>query len=135
MSPRRLHSANVFLIKLTTFPILIIIGVYERFLAAGREWRETGRDSPSLFTSLPRQLKNMPILEGLVGTRAEDLVEGTRILILTHFLARSPSRQPSSMSTRNTTMTYSSQATKRTKSARDAAIMVLGNTQGHRPGV
>ncbi|KAI4519528.1 hypothetical protein K525DRAFT_258399 [Schizophyllum commune Loenen D] len=75
LSPRRLHSANVFLIKLTTFPILIIIGVYERFLAAGREWRETGRDSPSLFTSLPRQLKNMPILEGLVGTRAEDLVE------------------------------------------------------------
>ncbi|KAL1759335.1 hypothetical protein FB107DRAFT_257575 [Schizophyllum commune] len=75
LSPRRLHSANVFLIKLTTFPILIIIGVYERFLAAGREWRETGRDSPSLFTTLPRQLKNMPILEGLVGTRAEDLVE------------------------------------------------------------
>ncbi|KAL1708013.1 hypothetical protein EV121DRAFT_255204 [Schizophyllum commune] len=75
LSPRRLHSANVFLIKLTTFPILIIIGVYERFLAAGREWRETGRDSPSLFSSLPRQLKNMPILEGLVGTRAEDLVE------------------------------------------------------------
>ncbi|KAL1744466.1 hypothetical protein HDZ31DRAFT_64060 [Schizophyllum fasciatum] len=75
LSPRRLHSANVFLIKLTTFPILIIIGVYERFLAAGREWRETGRDSPSLFTSLPRHLKNMPILEALVGTRSDDLVE------------------------------------------------------------
>ncbi|TRM64709.1 hypothetical protein BD626DRAFT_489672 [Schizophyllum amplum] len=76
LSPRRLHSANVCLIKLTSFPILIVIGVYERFLAAGRQWRERGRDAgQGLFSSLPRHIKNMPILEAFIGTRSDDLVE------------------------------------------------------------
>ncbi|KAH7928247.1 hypothetical protein BV22DRAFT_1126692 [Leucogyrophana mollusca] len=76
LSPRALHSANVFLIRLTSFPILIIIAIYERHLATGQRLRETGKDAAhSLYHSLPRHIKNIPLIEYLVGSKAADLYE------------------------------------------------------------
>ncbi|KAJ8692702.1 hypothetical protein PTI98_009991 [Pleurotus ostreatus] len=76
LTPRALHSLNVLLIKLTTFPILILIAVYERYLAAGQKLRESGLDAAhSLFNSLPRQIKTMPIVEALVGSSSNDLYD------------------------------------------------------------
>jgi hypothetical protein len=74
LSPKALHSFNVFLIKATSLPQLVVIGVYERHLAAGRKLRETSKDAAqSLFNSLPRQIKNMPLIEALVGSASNDL--------------------------------------------------------------
>ncbi|KAJ6607394.1 hypothetical protein B0H10DRAFT_2072140 [Mycena sp. CBHHK59/15] len=82
VTPRRLHSLNVFLIKLTSFPILVVIGVYERYFAAGQSLRESSKDAAhTLFNSLPRQIKNMPLVEALVaifeieGTSGVDLFD------------------------------------------------------------
>lgn len=76
LSPRALHSANVFLIKATSFPILIIIGIYERNFAAGQKLRATGKDAAqSFYNSLPRHIKNIPLLEALFGSGSSDLYE------------------------------------------------------------
>ncbi|KAJ7158913.1 receptor-activated Ca2+-permeable cation channel [Mycena filopes] len=76
VTPRTLHTMNVFLIKLTSFPILIIIGVYERYFAAGQSLRESSKGAAhNLFNSLPRQIKNMPLVEALVGSASSDLHE------------------------------------------------------------
>ncbi|KAJ3880999.1 receptor-activated Ca2+-permeable cation channel [Lentinula edodes] len=76
VSPRALHSLNVFLIKLTSFPILLVIGIYERYLARGRALRESGKDAAhSIFNSLPRQIKNLPLIEALVGSTTADIYE------------------------------------------------------------
>ncbi|KAE9399264.1 hypothetical protein BT96DRAFT_1019592 [Gymnopus androsaceus JB14] len=76
ISPRALHSLNVFLIKLTSFPILIAIGVYERYLAHGQSLRESGKGAAqSLFNSLPRQIKNIPIVEALVGSTSANIYD------------------------------------------------------------
>jgi len=76
LSPRALHSFNVFLIRVTSLPQLIIIGIYERHLATGRKFRETGKEAAqSLFNSLPRQIKSMPLVEALVGSSSNDLFD------------------------------------------------------------
>jgi len=76
VSARALHSANVFLIKMTCFPTLIAIGFYERYFATGQKLRESGKGAAhSLFNSLPRQIKNMPLVEALVGSTSSDLYE------------------------------------------------------------
>ncbi|KAF8638246.1 hypothetical protein AX17_002268 [Amanita inopinata Kibby_2008] len=76
LSPRALHTLNVFLIRLTSLPTLIIIGIYERYFADGQIMRGTGRDAAhSLFNSLPRHIKNIPLVEALVGSTASDVYE------------------------------------------------------------
>ncbi|KAF9234138.1 hypothetical protein BU15DRAFT_53008 [Melanogaster broomeanus] len=76
LSPRSLHSANVLLIKLTSFPVLIAISLYERHLASGRKTRESGKDTAhSFYQSLPRQIKKIPLIEYLVGSKATDLYD------------------------------------------------------------
>ncbi|CAA7265534.1 unnamed protein product [Cyclocybe aegerita] len=76
LTPRALHSFNVFLIRVTSLPQLIIIGMYERYLASGQSFRETGVDAAqSLFNSLPRHIKNMPLVEALVGSSSNDLFD------------------------------------------------------------
>ncbi|KAI0822545.1 hypothetical protein BC628DRAFT_1327164 [Trametes gibbosa] len=75
LSPRALHSANVFLIKLTSLPQLIVIAVYERFLARGQKWRETNAErAHNLYASLSRKVKHMPILD-LLGSSSVDVHE------------------------------------------------------------
>ncbi|KAL1940266.1 hypothetical protein VTO73DRAFT_9218 [Trametes versicolor] len=75
VSPRSLHSANVFLIKLTSFPQLIVIAIYERYLAQGQKWREEGAErAHTLYASLSRSVKHMPILDFL-GSSSMDVHE------------------------------------------------------------
>ncbi|KAF9007612.1 receptor-activated Ca2+-permeable cation channel [Cyathus striatus] len=76
LTPRALHSANVFLIRLTSLPQLIAIGLYERHLATGQKLRETSKDAAhQLFNSLPRHIKNIPLVEALVGSTSSDLYD------------------------------------------------------------
>ncbi|KAF7375030.1 hypothetical protein MSAN_00389100 [Mycena sanguinolenta] len=76
VTPRTLHTLNVFLIKATSFPILVVIGLYERYFAAGQILRESSVDAAhTLFNSLPRQIKNMPFVEALVGSTSSNLYE------------------------------------------------------------
>ncbi|KAJ7903703.1 receptor-activated Ca2+-permeable cation channel [Mycena olivaceomarginata] len=76
VTPRTLHTLNVSLIKATSFPILVVIGVYERYFAAGQSLRESSVDAAhTLFNSLPRQIKNMPFVEALVGSTSSNLYE------------------------------------------------------------
>ncbi|KAJ7227072.1 receptor-activated Ca2+-permeable cation channel [Mycena pura] len=76
VTPRTLHSMNVLLIKLTSFPILIVIGIYERYLAVGQTLRESSRDAAhTLFNSLPRQIKNNLLIEAIVGSTSSNLHE------------------------------------------------------------
>ncbi|KAL7278976.1 hypothetical protein ACG7TL_006808 [Trametes sanguinea] len=75
LTPRALHSANVFLIKLTSFPQLIVIAVYERYLAAGQKWRESSAEKAHhLYATLSRKVKHMPILDFL-GSHTMDVHE------------------------------------------------------------
>ncbi|KAI8980049.1 hypothetical protein BD414DRAFT_493449 [Trametes punicea] len=75
LSPRALHSANVFLIKFTSFPQLIVIAIYERYLAQGQRWREASVEKAHhLYASLSRRVKHMPILDFL-GSRSMDVHE------------------------------------------------------------
>ncbi|KAF9485221.1 receptor-activated Ca2+-permeable cation channel [Pholiota conissans] len=76
LTPRALHSVNVFLIKLTSLPQLVIIGLYERYWKTGQSLRESSKDAAhSLFNSLPRHIKNMPLMEALVGSASNDLYD------------------------------------------------------------
>lgn len=68
LSPRWFHKVNVFMIRATNFPILLIIALYER------QSKKTGSNGfYETITSvaekvLPRQLKRMSFFEGLVGS-------------------------------------------------------------------
>ncbi|KAF5327160.1 hypothetical protein D9619_004543 [Psilocybe cf. subviscida] len=76
LSPRALHSMNVFLIKVTSLPQLIVIGLYERHWSPGRNFRQTSKDAAqSFFNSLPRHIKNMPLIEAIVGSSSNDLYD------------------------------------------------------------
>ncbi|KAH8822908.1 receptor-activated Ca2+-permeable cation channel [Flagelloscypha sp. PMI_526] len=76
LTPRALHTANVFLIKLTHFPILLVIGAYERWLKEGNEWRnKSDKGKKIFFNSLPRHIRSMPFLEAFVGSTSADLYE------------------------------------------------------------
>ncbi|KAG6827972.1 hypothetical protein H0H92_009798 [Tricholoma furcatifolium] len=76
LSPRALHSFNVFLIKLTSLPVLIVIGIYERYFAHGMRFADTGREAAqSFFKSLPRHIKHMPLVEALVGSASNDIYD------------------------------------------------------------
>ncbi|KAH9944849.1 hypothetical protein B0H21DRAFT_441053 [Amylocystis lapponica] len=84
LSPRALHSANVFLIKLTSFPTLIIIGIYERYLAQGQKWRESSSETAHhLYNSLTRKMKNIPLFE-LLGSSSTDIYDAIFDVELSH---------------------------------------------------
>ncbi|KAI0042867.1 hypothetical protein FA95DRAFT_1609847 [Auriscalpium vulgare] len=75
-SPRTLHTANVFMIRLTSFPVLILISIYEKFLYTHPSLRESTQSAAqSLYNSLPRPMKSLPILEAIMGTNANDIYE------------------------------------------------------------
>ncbi|KAG0708233.1 hypothetical protein DFH29DRAFT_893785 [Suillus ampliporus] len=76
LSPRSLHSANVFLIRLTSFPVLIAIAIYERHLTSEQRLRESGKGAAySLYHSIPRHIKNIPFVDYFVGSKSADLYE------------------------------------------------------------
>ncbi|KAJ3573130.1 hypothetical protein NP233_g2622 [Leucocoprinus birnbaumii] len=77
LSPKALHRANVFLIRLTSLPQLIFIAIYERYLRSGQKARQSIKEtaSTSIFLNLPRHIKNMPLLEALLGSSTNDLYD------------------------------------------------------------
>lgn len=58
-----------------SFPQLIVIAIYERFLARGQKWREasSGR-AHDIYASLSRSVKHMPILD-LLSSSSMDIHE------------------------------------------------------------
>jgi hypothetical protein len=71
LTPRYLHSLNVFMIKLTNLPVLVVIGMYERHVTLARE---SGKES-SASTSMFRHIKNIPFMEALVGSTSTDVYD------------------------------------------------------------
>ena len=77
-SPRLLHTINVFLIKLTSLPQLILISIYERHLASDKKLHTSGKDgAQSLFNNLPmaRHIKNLPLMDALTGSSTNNLFQ------------------------------------------------------------
>ena len=59
-----------------SFPILIVIGVYERHFAPGRRFVEKSKDKiAEIYHTLPRQLRSVPLLEALMGNNGANLME------------------------------------------------------------
>ncbi|OBZ74219.1 Calcium channel YVC1 [Grifola frondosa] len=74
LTPRWFHKVNVFMIRLTSFPILLFIAFYER--QAKRSGSFTFYETVSaaaekLFDTLPRHLKRLTFFEGLTGPDAD----------------------------------------------------------------
>ena len=58
---------------LQSFPQLIVIAIYERFLAQGQKWREKGSArAHRIYNSFSRSVKHMPILD-LLGSTTMDV--------------------------------------------------------------
>lgn len=76
LSPKALHNVNIFLIILTSLPQLLFIAIYERRLKSGSKDRQANKDiSTSIFKSLPRHIKNMHMLEALLGPAHHDIYD------------------------------------------------------------
>jgi len=76
VSPRTLHRANVLLMRITSFPILLTIAVYERLFARGQKWRESSQDAgKSLMAILPKPIKHSALFEAIIGSNTKDLLE------------------------------------------------------------
>jgi len=76
LSPRRLHSANVFLIRATSFPILLTISVYERYILRHSSVRESAQlVAQSIYNILPRPVRSLPFFEALMGSNMHDVYE------------------------------------------------------------
>ncbi|KAL1726221.1 hypothetical protein EV714DRAFT_255095 [Schizophyllum commune] len=70
LTPRWFHKVNVFCIRLTSFPILLGIALYER--QAKKHGTTTFSDTLSatverIFDALPRQITRLSIFEGFAG--------------------------------------------------------------------
>ncbi|KAG9039905.1 hypothetical protein FRB95_004377 [Tulasnella sp. JGI-2019a] len=76
LSPRNLHSLNVFLIRLTSCHILLAIALYERYLAPGSRFIESSKDKARVvFDSLPRHIRQASLLEAIMGSSSHDLLD------------------------------------------------------------
>ncbi|KZT71972.1 hypothetical protein DAEQUDRAFT_723607 [Daedalea quercina L-15889] len=74
LTPRWFHKVNVFMIRLTSFPVLLLIAWYER------QAKQTGtftfsetmsKAADRVFDTLPRSIKRMTFFEGLSGPDAD----------------------------------------------------------------
>ncbi|KDN50719.1 hypothetical protein RSAG8_01217, partial [Rhizoctonia solani AG-8 WAC10335] len=73
LSPRHLHTVNVFLIRVTSFPQLIVIGIYERYFAPGSRFITTTKvTGSSMFDSLSRQFR---LVEVFMGSSRDDVMD------------------------------------------------------------
>ncbi|TFK53419.1 hypothetical protein OE88DRAFT_1655542 [Heliocybe sulcata] len=70
LSPRWFHKVNVFMIRLTSFPILLLIAWYERTAKTTGTlgfYDTMSAAAEKVFDTLPRQLKRLTLFEGLAG--------------------------------------------------------------------
>jgi len=74
LTPRSLHSANVFLIRLTSFPILVTISLYERHLLTHISILESAQLlAHSIYNALPRRVRSLPFFEAFLRTDLRDV--------------------------------------------------------------
>ncbi|KAF8586037.1 hypothetical protein K439DRAFT_1646379 [Ramaria rubella] len=74
LTPRWFHKVNVFMIRLTSFPILLGIALYERHkeqTGAITFYEHVSAAAERLFDFLPKYIKRMSFFEGLVGAGAD----------------------------------------------------------------
>ncbi|KAH9940898.1 uncharacterized protein BXZ73DRAFT_42553 [Epithele typhae] len=74
LSPRWFHKVNVFMIRLTSFPILLCIAIYERQAkrsGAFTFYETVTAAAEKIFDTLPRHLKRLTFFEGLGGPDAD----------------------------------------------------------------
>ncbi|KAF9466080.1 receptor-activated Ca2+-permeable cation channel [Collybia nuda] len=74
LSPRWFHKVNVFMIRATSFPILILIALYERQskISGTTNFYDTmSAVLEKVFDTLPRNLKRMSFFEGLAGSSSD----------------------------------------------------------------
>lgn len=74
LTPRWFHKVNVFMIRLTSFPILLLIAGYERQAkrTGSTNFSETMESTvESLVDALPRQLTRLSLFDGLVGSDSD----------------------------------------------------------------
>ncbi|KAL5635136.1 hypothetical protein ACGC1H_002983 [Rhizoctonia solani] len=73
LSPRQLHTVNVLLIRITSFPQLIVIGIYERYFAPGSRFITTTKvTGSSMFDSLSRQFR---FVETFMGSSRDNVMD------------------------------------------------------------
>ncbi|KAI0629114.1 hypothetical protein C8Q77DRAFT_1161302 [Trametes polyzona] len=74
LSPRWFHKVNVFMIRLTSFPILLGIAWYERQAKSSGSftfYETVSAAAEKIFDTLPRHLKRLTFFEGLTGPDAD----------------------------------------------------------------
>ncbi|KAF9240653.1 hypothetical protein BU15DRAFT_73884 [Melanogaster broomeanus] len=74
LSPRWFHKVNVFLIRATNFPILLMIAWYERLAKRNSTvgfYDTIASVLEKVTDALPRTVKRMSLLEGLAGSGAD----------------------------------------------------------------
>ncbi|EJD49556.1 receptor-activated Ca2+-permeable cation channel [Auricularia subglabra TFB-10046 SS5] len=76
LDARTFHRLNVLLMRITCFPILLVITVYERYFARGQKWRESGHDvGQTIVAALPRSIKYSALFEAILGSQSNDLLD------------------------------------------------------------
>ncbi|KAI1793525.1 hypothetical protein LXA43DRAFT_971864 [Ganoderma leucocontextum] len=74
LTPRWFHKVNVFMIRLTSFPILLGIAVYERQAKQSGSftfYETVSAAAEKIFDTLPRHFKRLTFFEGLSGPDAD----------------------------------------------------------------
>ncbi|KAF8634558.1 hypothetical protein AX17_004148 [Amanita inopinata Kibby_2008] len=74
LTPRWFHKVNVFLIRLTNFPLLLLIAFYERQSKSAETtgfYDTLGAAFERIVDTLPRSFKRFTFLEGLVGSDSD----------------------------------------------------------------
>ncbi|KAI8996333.1 hypothetical protein BD414DRAFT_197116 [Trametes punicea] len=74
LSPRWFHKVNVFMIRLTSFPVLLGIAWYERQSKRSGSftfYETVSAAAEKIFDTLPRHLKRLALFEGLTGPDAD----------------------------------------------------------------
>ncbi|KAF8653547.1 hypothetical protein AX16_003910 [Volvariella volvacea WC 439] len=74
LSPRWFHKVNVFMIRLTSFPVLLLIAAYERQSKKSGTigfYDTLGAVAERVFDTLPRGIKRLTFFEGLAGSDSD----------------------------------------------------------------
>ncbi|EJD07689.1 uncharacterized protein FOMMEDRAFT_137915 [Fomitiporia mediterranea MF3/22] len=76
LSPRWFHKVNVFMIRLTSFPLLLVIAYYERQakqVQAANFSEAVSATAERVMETLPRSIKRMSFFEGFFAGKASDI--------------------------------------------------------------
>ncbi|KAF8339538.1 uncharacterized protein EI90DRAFT_3151052 [Cantharellus anzutake] len=76
VSPRTLHTANVFMIRVTSFPILLAIACYERYVVPERGLIRSGKGAASaVYNSIQKGVKSVALFDALTGSGSNNLLD------------------------------------------------------------